>query len=46
MIVVWGGVVSGGGWMVQPKLAALASTLPDGSIARTANVWVPTERAV
>src|ERR671919_660695 len=37
-IVVCGAVVSGGATIVQLQLAAVASTLPEPSVARTENV--------
>jgi hypothetical protein len=43
-MVVSGAVVSGGGAIVQPWLAGVASTLPAASTARTSNVWPPTAR--
>ena len=42
-IVVSGGVVSAG-WIVQVRLAGVASTLPAASMARTRKVWLPAAR--
>jgi hypothetical protein len=45
LIVVCGGVVSdAGSWMVQLRLAGVASVLPAASIARTRKVWEPAAR--
>ena len=41
-IVVCGGVVSDGGWIVQLWLAGVASVFPAESVARTWKVWLPT----
>jgi hypothetical protein len=46
VIVVSGGVVSGGGWIVHVRVAGVGSTLSAGSMARTANVCEPTPRPV
>src|ERR687896_571145 len=43
-IVVSGAVVSGGAWIVQLYVAAVPSWFPSPSVARTANVWLPTAR--
>jgi hypothetical protein len=43
-IVVSGARVSGGAWIVQVKLAAVPSWLPELSFARTWNVCWPTAR--
>ena len=39
-IVVWGAVVS----TVKVRDAGLASVFPTASVARTSNVWEPSER--
>ena len=45
-IVVLGGVVSAGGWIVQVWVAGVASVLPAGSVARTRKVCAPRARPV
>jgi hypothetical protein len=46
VICVSGGIVSGGGSTVHSWTAAVPSTFPAASVARTRNVWSPTARLV
>jgi hypothetical protein len=46
VMVVFGGAVSAGDWIVQVWLAGVGSVLPAGSVARTWKVWEPSARAV
>jgi hypothetical protein len=44
VIVVSGGVLSGGGLIVQVAVAGVASVLPAASVAATVKVWLPVVR--